>query len=47
MEKITQICKFQEKKKKKPNSPDFCDKFEYLTKNIEGFYFFSTFISSL
>ncbi len=36
---------FREKKKSKP--PDFYDKFQKVAKNIEGFWFFFTFISSL
>ncbi len=34
-------------KAKKPKSPDFCDKFQWVAKNIEGFWFFSTFTSSM
>jgi hypothetical protein len=30
----------KKKKKKKFKSPDFCDKFQQVAKNIEGFWFF-------
>ncbi len=46
MGKIVQIFQFS-KKKKKSKSPDFYNKFQYVAKNIEGSWFFSTFISGM
>jgi hypothetical protein len=34
-------------KKRKSKSPDFYEKFQYVAKNIEGFCFFPTLISSM
>jgi hypothetical protein len=35
------------KKKKNSKSPDFYNKFQYVAKNIEGSWFFSTIISGM
>jgi hypothetical protein len=42
MEKMVQIC--QASKRKKIKSPYFYNKFQSVGKNIEGSWFFSTFI---
>jgi hypothetical protein len=46
MKKMVQICQIF-KKNQKPIMPDFYDKFHKVAKNIERFWFFSTFISSM
>jgi hypothetical protein len=45
MEKMTEI--HQISKTKVSRLADFYDKFQLVTKNVEGFGFFFTFISSL
>jgi len=47
--KICQIYKLKKLKKKRKafELPDFYDKFQNVAKRIKGFWFFSTFISSL
>jgi hypothetical protein len=45
MDKITQILHIS--KNFFSESPNFYDKFQQVVKNIEGFFFFPTFISSM
>jgi hypothetical protein len=49
MEKMAKILPdlFFKNKKKPFELPDFYDKFQKVAKSIKGFWFFSTFISSL
>jgi hypothetical protein len=42
---MTQICQIP--KKKQSELPDFYDKVQHVAKNIEGSYFFSTFLSCM